>query len=47
MFPAHTDESRPLDPGMGQRYFYAARDAAGITKEIGRASCRERVLASV
>ena len=35
LFPAHTDESRPLDPGMGQRYFYAARDAAGITKAGG------------
>ena len=35
LFTAHRDPSRPLDSGMGQRYYYAARDAAGITKKGG------------
>lgn len=35
LFPAHTDASRCLDPGMAQRYYYGARDAAGITKTGG------------
>ena len=35
LFPASTDASRALDVGMGQRYFNAAREAAGITKRGG------------
>ncbi len=35
LFPASRDCSRALDVGMGQRYFNAARLAAGITKRGG------------
>ena len=35
LFPASRDTSRALDVGMGQRYFNAARQAAGITKRGG------------
>ena len=35
LFPARTNPSRPLDNGSGQRYYYGARDAAGITKVGG------------
>ena len=35
LFPASRDASRALDVGMGQRYFNAARHAAGITKRGG------------
>ena len=35
LFPASRDASRPLDDGSAQRYYYAARDAAGITKAGG------------
>jgi site-specific recombinase XerD len=32
LFPARSNLSRPLDRTSGQRYYYLARDAAGITK---------------
>jgi len=32
LFPARSNPSRPLDRASGQRYYYLARDAAGITK---------------
>jgi len=35
LFPASRDPARALDVGMGQRYFNAARHAAGITKRGG------------
>ena len=35
LFPAQRDPSRPLDTGVAQRFYYAARDAAGITKQGG------------
>lgn len=35
LFPAQRDPTRALDGGMGQRFYYAARDAAGITKRGG------------
>ena len=35
LFPAQRDPSRPLDSGVGQRFYHAARDAAGITKHGG------------
>ena len=35
LFPARTDASRPLDDGSAQRYYYTARDAAGISKVGG------------
>jgi integrase/recombinase XerD len=35
LFPARRDASRPLDDGIAQRYYYAAREAAGITKVGG------------
>jgi site-specific recombinase XerD len=35
LFPASTNPARHLDSGSGQRYYYGARDAAGITKVGG------------
>ena len=35
LFPAQRDPARPLDGGVGQRWYYAARNAAGITKRGG------------
>ena len=35
LFAARLDPSRPLDRASGQRYYYLARDAAGITKVGG------------
>ena len=35
LFPARRDASRPLDDGSAQRYYYVARDAAGISKVGG------------
>ena len=32
LFPARANPSRHLDSASGQRYYYVARDAAGITK---------------
>jgi len=40
MFAASRDESRPLDDKSAQKYFYQARDAAGITKTGGIHSLR-------
>jgi integrase/recombinase XerD len=35
LFPARSNPSRPLDRTSGQRYYYLARDGAGITKVGG------------
>jgi integrase/recombinase XerD len=35
LFPARSNPSRSLDRASGQRYYYLARDAAGITKVGG------------
>lgn len=35
LFPASKDATRALDVGMGQRYYNAARQTAGITKRGG------------
>jgi site-specific recombinase XerD len=40
MFAASRDESQPLDSKSAQRYFYRARDAAGIAKTGGIHSLR-------
>ena len=40
LFGALRDPSRPLDTGSAQRWYYLARDAAGITKRGGIHSLR-------
>ena len=32
LFPSRSNPARPIDRASGQRYYYLARDAAGITK---------------
>jgi integrase len=40
LFGALRDPSRPIDTGSAQRWYYLARDAAGITKHGGIHSLR-------